>query len=370
MAPGILGLPLASPSRRAAAMAIDGILVLLLAKAGAVFLGLAAATLLFRASRPDPSGGFGRWSVRTGLRIAGAVLIFVVIMNVFGAARERLRRERDVNPPAAAPVEGAENLHLELSPAALLKLGPPLLALRNAPDSATVAHSATEVLRTAKESGASSEDLHEARSGLVELMGERADSSEIGAVDQAIRAIAGVPPAAENADSLMLGYIAARERDDTIAAAAYRDSIKQAIAGSELSRLEASSSRQQARADSLEDELGEASKAKGVRQFIAGAADDLGVGFGWSAVYFTAFLALWRGQTPGKRVAGIRVLRLDGKPLGWWISFERFGGYAASFSVGLMGFFQILWDRNRQGLHDKACETVVVRERVQPRPRR
>jgi uncharacterized RDD family membrane protein YckC len=62
---------------------------------------------------------------------------------------------------------------------------------------------------------------------------------------------------------------------------------------------------------------------------------------------------------------GIRVIRLDGKPLGWWISFERFGGYAASFSVGLLGFLQILWDRNRQGLHDKACETVVVYERAQ-----
>jgi uncharacterized RDD family membrane protein YckC len=58
---------------------------------------------------------------------------------------------------------------------------------------------------------------------------------------------------------------------------------------------------------------------------------------------------------------GIRVIRLDGKPLGWWRSFERFGGYAASLSTGLLGFLQILWDRNRQGLHDKAVETVVIR---------
>jgi uncharacterized RDD family membrane protein YckC len=142
-----------------------------------------------------------------------------------------------------------------------------------------------------------------------------------------------------------------------------------AIAAGDISRLESRNRRFEARGDSLERELDEAQKAKGLRLFIAGFADDLGLGFGWAAVYFTAFLALWRGQTPGKRIAGVRVLRLDGKPLGWWISFERFGGYAASFSVGLMGFFQILWDRNRQGLHDKACETVVVRDSAQARAR-
>jgi uncharacterized RDD family membrane protein YckC len=114
--------------------------------------------------------------------------------------------------------------------------------------------------------------------------------------------------------------------------------------------------------------LAEAKKG-GIRTTLSRLSDDLGIGFGWSAIYFTAFLALWRGQTPGKRFAGVRVLRLDGKPLGWWLSFERFGGYAASFSVGLLGFAQILWDRNRQGLHDKACETVVVIDRGQPAAR-
>ena len=44
-----------------------------------------------------------------------------------------------------------------------------------------------------------------------------------------------------------------------------------------------------------------------------------------------------------------------------WIAFERFGGYAASATLGLLGFLQILWDRNRQGLHDKAAGTAVLR---------
>jgi hypothetical protein len=106
----------------------------------------------------------------------------------------------------------------------------------------------------------------------------------------------------------------------------------------------------------------ERDEPRGVRRMLAAVADDLGIGFGWMALYFTAFVMLGKGQTPGKLVLGIRVIRLDGRPMSWWVSFERFGGYAASFSIGLLGFLQILWDRNRQGLHDKAVGTVVVRE--------
>jgi hypothetical protein len=104
------------------------------------------------------------------------------------------------------------------------------------------------------------------------------------------------------------------------------------------------------------------SEGRGVRAVMASAMDDLGLGFGWMAVYFTACLALMHGQTPGKRLVGIRVVRLDAKPISYWISFERFGGYAASATMGLLGFLQILWDRNRQGFHDKAVDTVVIRE--------
>lgn len=92
-------------------------------------------------------------------------------------------------------------------------------------------------------------------------------------------------------------------------------------------------------------------------------ADVLGIGFGWGAVYFTSMLVLGKGQTPGKRLLGVRVIRLDARPIGWWLAFERFGGYFASVSTGLFGFLQIFWDRNRQALHDKAVETVVIRER-------
>jgi hypothetical protein len=45
-----------------------------------------------------------------------------------------------------------------------------------------------------------------------------------------------------------------------------------------------------------------------------------------------------------------------------WSAFERFGGYAAGLLTGLLGFAQVYWDRNRQAIHDKITETVVIRD--------
>jgi hypothetical protein len=47
--------------------------------------------------------------------------------------------------------------------------------------------------------------------------------------------------------------------------------------------------------------------------------------------------------------------------VGWWLALERFGGYTAGLFTGLLGFAPIFWDRNRQGIHDKSTETVVIR---------
>ena len=90
-------------------------------------------------------------------------------------------------------------------------------------------------------------------------------------------------------------------------------------------------------------------------------AKKFGYGFGWAGVYFTLFVFLLKGQTPGKFIFRIRIIQLDGQSLSMWNSFGRYGGYAASVVTGLTGFLQIFWDPNRQGLHDKVASTVVVR---------
>ncbi|REL28869.1 RDD family protein [Thalassotalea euphylliae] len=95
-------------------------------------------------------------------------------------------------------------------------------------------------------------------------------------------------------------------------------------------------------------------------ELFKGIIHDLGLGFGWAAFYFTALTAVWRGQTPGKKLCGIRVIQLDGTPLSLWDSFGRYGGYGAGIATGLLGFMQIFWDANRQAIHDKISATVVV----------
>ncbi len=90
--------------------------------------------------------------------------------------------------------------------------------------------------------------------------------------------------------------------------------------------------------------------------------DDLGLGFGWFALYVTVTHAWWKGTSIGKRFFRIRVVMIDQRPLNWWLSFERAGGYAAGFATGLLGFAQLFWDPNRQAIHDKVSETIVIQD--------
>ncbi|WOI35907.1 RDD family protein [Alteromonas sp. CI.11.F.A3] len=99
-------------------------------------------------------------------------------------------------------------------------------------------------------------------------------------------------------------------------------------------------------------------------QWGKGIIQDLGLGFGWAAVYFTLFSLLWRGQTPGKKVCNIRVVSLSGEPLGMLDCFGRYGGYGAGFATGLLGFLQVYWDPNRQAIQDKISATVVIQGSV------
>lgn len=98
------------------------------------------------------------------------------------------------------------------------------------------------------------------------------------------------------------------------------------------------------------------------------ALEDIGLGYGWAIVYFSLWPAWWRGQTPGKRLLGLQVVELTGKPMTVMRSLTRYGGYAAGMATGGLGFAQVLWDPNRQALHDKAAHTVVLDLRRPPRP--
>ena len=86
----------------------------------------------------------------------------------------------------------------------------------------------------------------------------------------------------------------------------------------------------------------------------------LGLRFGWAIAYFSLLPFWWKGQTVGKRLLGLRVVHLAGKPLGVMDCFGRYGGYAAGLATGGIGLLQVLWDANRQAVQDKLAHTVVV----------
>ncbi|MDQ3395604.1 MAG: RDD family protein [Bacteroidota bacterium] len=77
-------------------------------------------------------------------------------------------------------------------------------------------------------------------------------------------------------------------------------------------------------------------------------------------VYFSIFTWKWQGQTLGKRLMKIKIVKLNGTPISFWNSLERASGYTASAAILFLGFFQYFWDRNAQTTHDKITETIVV----------
>lgn len=87
--------------------------------------------------------------------------------------------------------------------------------------------------------------------------------------------------------------------------------------------------------------------------------------------YFAFFEWIWNGQTPGKRLLKLRVIREDGRPVTFWEAAVRnllrsFDMMPAPFySIGLISVFISLSD---QRVGDMVAGTVVVREREAEAP--
>ncbi len=102
-------------------------------------------------------------------------------------------------------------------------------------------------------------------------------------------------------------------------------------------------------------------------QQLSAVAQGLAVGvtfaLGWC--YDVAFETLWQGQTPGKRIIGIRVVRDDGAPVGLVESVIR--NVARVAEVPLLyapGVLCVALTRRHQRLGDLLAGTLVVRDRA------
>ena len=85
--------------------------------------------------------------------------------------------------------------------------------------------------------------------------------------------------------------------------------------------------------------------------------------------YFVFFEWIWNGQTPGKRLLKLRVIREDGRPITFWEALARnilrlFDAQpivaAPFYSIGLIVIFM---NKRDQRIGDIFAGTVVIRER-------
>jgi uncharacterized RDD family membrane protein YckC len=90
-----------------------------------------------------------------------------------------------------------------------------------------------------------------------------------------------------------------------------------------------------------------------------GLAYVINIIFVWG--YFTLLEGGPTGQTLGKKALGIRVFDFhSGGPIGYGRGFLRQIVRIISAAVIFLGYFWMLWDREKQCWHDKAATDVVV----------
>lgn len=89
--------------------------------------------------------------------------------------------------------------------------------------------------------------------------------------------------------------------------------------------------------------------------------------YGVGALYFTLFAMGKRGQTLGKRMLGIRVVRLDGHHLDAAEGLERFVGYLHIPGSLFLSLADLWRDPNRRLPHDRVVHTAVLRTVSKPK---
>jgi uncharacterized RDD family membrane protein YckC len=100
--------------------------------------------------------------------------------------------------------------------------------------------------------------------------------------------------------------------------------------------------------------------AIGSFSYVAARAPGVGVSILIGLVYYWFFLTRNKGQTPGKALMRIRVIKTDGTPITDSDALMRYIGYFIS-SFFLIGWLWAFVDVNHQAWHDKIAKTFVVR---------
>ncbi|ACJ28719.1 RDD [Shewanella piezotolerans WP3] len=331
IAPNVLYQPLASPFKRALAITVDGLLVAALAEnAGWIFVLMVALTVVVH-KRSKSLGSIVKWALYAFM-LAG--MVYALLGNDWNT-KDNISGTSQVESQLSADKAEPETLQTI----------------------AELANYLPEVI-----SASSCQDYSCAQKRLVSLK-SALDHSSLSSAEQTRmleELIDELPLTVKQKNNLKIEYAAAETAlgDERIEQIVEEEADADADAVSNNPSCTNKVDWEELQDDSRFET--EANSQSSPLAWLIGFLNDMGLGFGWAAFYFTVFTAWFDGQTLGKKLFGISVIQLDGSKITLWAAFGRYGGYAAGFTTGLLGFLQIFWDANRQAIQDKISATVVI----------
>lgn len=351
----VIGTPLARPLRRGLALLVDLFLVVMLTHLPSILLAAVGVVFFWRAGKKkNASPRFG-W-LRKILKGFAAILLFGILIAVFDS----------VNSPNPTGFLEDDREDAVLTGVQGLGIAAILIGMPSQVDEleADIANQRCEPYRCWQDYLANmSEDVEDIKlppKVIDEIIGKLRPGMQRTLTDeqtatllQTFRASLRVKPeesvVAAPSDTTVTGNAAP---DDSVADSSEADTAEPQSAVGESPKPSTDASKSAVPVN----ENGHPS----LLAWAQGLLEDLGIGFGWAALYFTACTFWMKGQTPGKWLFGLKVIKLDGSTMTLWESFERYGGYGAGLATGLLGFAQIFWEPNRQAIHDKISETLVI----------
>lgn len=79
-------------------------------------------------------------------------------------------------------------------------------------------------------------------------------------------------------------------------------------------------------------------------------------------LFWEPFFVAKYAATPGKMICGLEVLKADGSRLSFWQAILRSLAKILSSLILLIGYIMAAFDDEKRGLHDRLCNTRVVKK--------
>jgi hypothetical protein len=319
--PDLLGIPLATPLQRLGAIGIDLVVIFGLTRIGGLTLGLASGILLFWLAVRNPGRNLFGKLFRFTIGCLGLSVLITSGAVVWGIQLAQRLEEDPENVPAwlggiseAADSAGVtvqlsgEGVPDSIALGALARIVPDLFSIRGAENADEARAVMQRIAASGREGGLSLPDIRSSLATLLPKDASWSDQSEA-MIDEVMTdlrtGVQNTPPEGPNEPVREPHHITDSLALDSISA------LNELVGTLDEERRDAEDQLSRTRARLEEAEEG------GLFGWLWGLIDDLGLGFGWGALYLTITHA--------------------------W-------------------FAQIFWDPNRQAIHDKVSETIVIKD--------